>query len=604
MAIREILSFDIDKDGNLNKFYKKFEDFRKKLKDMPEAWKSITDELDGTNESFDKLVEKYVAIGAQQRLITEAQAEANRLLDGQPSKWDRATRGIRGAATWSKNLAFNIKDAAFSLTKIVGFGGLIGGIAGYGGLLGLERLIGTASAGRRSSLGLGLTYGEQRAFGVGFGRLVDTRSYLGGVSEALGDVTKRAALYRAGLTEADLGGDTAQVGINLLKRVKDIADRTAPQFLGQAVDVYGLSQFGLTVEDLRRIRKTGKDELAGYFNTYLHGRGPLGIDDVTLKKWQDLNVTLETSKGVIESSLIRGLSPLAPEIESLSTALATTITNVLSDPSFKQGLQDFTKYLGSPDFRNDVKGLAMDIGTLAKAVASALHTMGKHSFWDTAIGGVGGFLVAGPAGAAVAAGIGYEVGKHSDYMAGLHTRFYTGPGVLGYKSPAWYSARGVRTLYNKQLESLGLDKVDAAAIAGNIAWESGGNPFIRGDHGTSYGLAQWHAQRLIALQQFEAAHRGQFKSEADAQLAFLTWELTKGPYKGVLDRMRRAKTLAEKVAIFEKYYENPASPSSSYGKRLALAQQSIKAKADVSLKVKVHNQTGGQVNVNASQLPQ
>lgn len=72
---------------------------------------------------------------------------------------------------------------------------------------------------------------------------------------------------------------------------------------------------------------------------------------------------------------------------------------------------------------------------------------------------------------------------------------------------------------------LGYKPAQAAALAGNLNWESGGgNPLAVGDAGKSRGLAQWDPNRFAGLQSF-ATQRGLDPKDEATQLQYAHWEL-------------------------------------------------------------------------------
>lgn len=96
---------------------------------------------------------------------------------------------------------------------------------------------------------------------------------------------------------------------------------------------------------------------------------------------------------------------------------------------------------------------------------------------------------------------------------------------------------------------------EAAGIVGNLIHESGMNPTLPGDNGTSAGLAQFHNERLTALKQF-AASRGKPATDFQTQLEFIDQEL-KTSEAPTLAALRLAKTPEEAAGAFIGY-ERPA----------------------------------------------
>ncbi len=79
------------------------------------------------------------------------------------------------------------------------------------------------------------------------------------------------------------------------------------------------------------------------------------------------------------------------------------------------------------------------------------------------------------------------------------------------------------------MKGMGLDDEHAAAVMGNIHWESGGfSPSaIEGDTGIGIGLIQWSYDRRTALENY-AASKGKDWKDEDTQIEFLIGEMTPG----------------------------------------------------------------------------
>lgn len=71
---------------------------------------------------------------------------------------------------------------------------------------------------------------------------------------------------------------------------------------------------------------------------------------------------------------------------------------------------------------------------------------------------------------------------------------------------------------------MGYQPHQAAALAGNAAWESGGRSDVKGDGGKALGLFQWHPDRQANLNKFASQYGLDPKSE-QTQLQFADWEL-------------------------------------------------------------------------------
>lgn len=367
MSVKSIVDFEIDPQGNFAKFTAQWDRYQKLLKDSPKEWAKVTDGIGRSRKEFDQLVKQQLASIGRARLVADAEKEALRLATTMGDRWREIARNTRSAAS-------SIKDATTSLLKWTALTSVISGVLGAGGLFGIDRLAGSVAAGRRSSLGLGASYGQQRSFGVNFGRLVDPDSFLGSVAGAQSDVTRRVGFYGAGLGERQIQGSTADVGVELLRALKKIADQTDPKLYAQVIGARQLGQF-VTTEDLRRLAATSGQEFEQLVGGYRRNVGGLDLSSQTQKAWQDLSTQLTRAGNQIENTFVKGLLPLVPGIERLSVGVEKTIRAFLGSDTVKkwmdqlgEGLEKFAGYIATPEFERNITTFVAGIGDLGKAI--------------------------------------------------------------------------------------------------------------------------------------------------------------------------------------------------------------------------------------------
>lgn len=114
------------------------------------------------------------------------------------------------------------------------------------------------------------------------------------------------------------------------------------------------------------------------------------------------------------------------------------------------------------------------------------------------------------------------------------------------------------------MQDFDLDLLSAVAIVGNAGHESGGfkqlqevKPLVKGSKG-GWGIMQWTGPRRREAEAYWDRN-SMNPSSMDANYAFLFVEL-KGPEGKVLNFLRNAKTLDEKVEIFSKVFLRPGIP--------------------------------------------
>jgi hypothetical protein len=122
----------------------------------------------------------------------------------------------------------------------------------------------------------------------------------------------------------------------------------------------------------------------------------------------------------------------------------------------------------------------------------------------------------------------------------------------------------------------GFSPEDAAAIAGNLMHESGGNqlpghpivlnPRTGGDSGdAAWGAAQWEGKRKAGLA----------SPSMQAQVDHI-WNEMHGRESAAYAAMKRARTVSEKAHIANKLYERPLVPLHSDAERRRLAEEAYR----------------------------
>ncbi|MDE2105747.1 MAG: hypothetical protein KGL39_51460, partial [Patescibacteria group bacterium] len=369
MGLKSIIDVDIN-DETFRRFKGLFDQYQAHLAKMPAAWGKVDKEVNNTLNSLSSIML------AQNQLTREA-ADKERALANSAKVTEHSWGKI---TTFSGKFAKNILSATKNLLKWTGITTALGGLLGAGGLFGIERLASSVSSGRRTSLGLGTSYGSEKAFMLNYQRVVDP-DFLGNVNDALHDQTKRFAFRAAGMRESDLRGDTADVAVRLINRLKQLVDKN-PNLTGpgaaQMLQATGLGNFG-SVEQMLRIKALSPEELAGLNKSFSANRNDFALSGSTQRAWTELSTQLGRAGQKIESVLVNGLTPLADPIKKLSDSVAQAIGAFLGSknlvefmPKLGKGIEDLGSYLGSEKFRQDVQTFATDIGTLAHSLHSVI----------------------------------------------------------------------------------------------------------------------------------------------------------------------------------------------------------------------------------------
>ena len=410
MATKAILDIEIDRDGAFKKFTDSFKEYSDLLAKTPPAWAKVTSEAKATSLTAHDLSAAMLAQAELAHSLAQSNAASENSVRRQTSAWREIASSARSAAS-------HVMATARALLGWGVIGTAVGGLLGIGGLWGIERLASVAGAGRRSAGGLGISYGENAAFGLNYNRVVDSAGMLGGINQSLTDIGSRVGLYGAGFNEASLRGrDTAQIGADMIPMLKRLADATPDAMLGNVLRARHLDQF-IGVEDFQRIKHMSAGELAEYGDQFRKDARNLDLSKSQQRAWQDLEVQFHRAGATIETSLIRGLGALAKPLENLSASVAKTIEAFASNPKVKQWIEDFAAsmekfaaYIGTPKFAADVQELASAVGTLASHILSAIGALSGAfpGIFGTKTGSpsVGGGSLLSPGGHAESNGLG------------------------------------------------------------------------------------------------------------------------------------------------------------------------------------------------------
>ena len=407
-ALKSIFAKDIT-EGNerFKEFLKNFENYKQALAKLPGMYavvnKTVEEIAQVTQEIADSEEKKTGQLEEQKKLhedSAEAVQEEGEAAEEGAKTQERITRELRiqldvyhrrvasarqteqsakSTYEWTKYTAIawnSIKSDASSIFNL-GKGVLsflnpfnspwafTKGLLGVGGtLFGMDLLGNSASRGLRSSVGMGTGYGEQNALGLTYNRVADASSLLNSVANAKASIggAEWSALTVMGV---DMRGDNSQVSKRALDRARGLAKST-PEELWQSmlVEGFGLGNLGIGSQDLRRFKNMSDPEWERYSKQFGTRSDQIGINEATLRKWQDFVNTLDVTGKRIESSLIRGLVSAAGPLEKLSDAAASVIEKFIGSKSFEwvigkitTGLSTFADYISSPKFATDMQAL-------------------------------------------------------------------------------------------------------------------------------------------------------------------------------------------------------------------------------------------------------
>ncbi|EDU0272692.1 hypothetical protein CCF61_005135 [Salmonella enterica subsp. enterica serovar Glostrup] len=395
MAAKSIVEIDVQ-DEKFQSFLEKFNEYQKALSELPEQWRGavhglgeaaketerVRDGTEGITKAFADGVAALVSVNdGLDRLngnlekATKTQTEFNKKSGGARNFLNKASKD-------AKSLAGHIKDATTSLLSWGTVLGLFSGLAGAGGLWGLNHLAGNASAQRFTAMGLGTTAGGLNSTAVDFQKaLGNPVGTLGAIRDAQLDLSKRWQFRAMGVDNPDR--DPAELLPEMIKAARDIFVRNGST--QQGAEAYGLTNY-FTLDDLNRFKKMSDEEIDAMAKQAQQDTRRLQLTDQQLRQWQDFNIQLDRSKVSIGNTFIRGLAPLAPELGKLSDAFSGAIETVLKSPELgkwidglSDGIRRFGNYLASPEFQKDVEAFISGVERLGRVIGKVIDWISGKS---------------------------------------------------------------------------------------------------------------------------------------------------------------------------------------------------------------------------------
>lgn len=366
MALKSVIDIDLD-DSKFARFKELFDRYHETLAKTPAIWKSVNKEQQNIATAFER---HTAAMLAQIQLGHETEEEDK----------NRFTRLSNSERLWvsisksSATIAKNVLDIGAGVLK---WGAIIGGGLLGGSLFGLNRLGGAVGEERRSSMGLGLSIGEQQAFKVNFGRMVNSDSFLSGINSAVSDLSKQGPLYAIGVNPNQ---STEEVALQTLKVLRQKALATPVNQLGILESAYGLQDLGVSLEDLRRLRATPEAEFQGQMRHFGQDVTSFGLPPDVALKWQDFSTQMSRAGETIFKTFVLGLGPLAAPLEHLSAAFVKFLGTAMAPGGLMdkainnvaKWLDSFAGTLETPAFLESVRNFVSDVGVMAHAIREAI----------------------------------------------------------------------------------------------------------------------------------------------------------------------------------------------------------------------------------------
>lgn len=406
MSNKPIIEIDVNSD-QFRQFYDMFQQYSAQVEDMPADWKKIS----GATAEAGKAVGDFAKFSDSSKealMLAAIQADAIGKSVGEAIKAQKEFASV--ARNGSSELEKMAKHAKTLGSEVFGIGkflmkiGAIGaGVTGLGAILsglGLRDLARSAISNQGEARSIGVTPGQLSAFQTDFGRYVDP-SILNRAADAQSDMRKIPyAMLATGQSFSAIQNESPDdLSMRMMQRAHDwysntpVAMRNAQTLRGT-----GLDQF-MSFEEVRKLGAMTSQEFGDAQANYRKDSRAFNVSDRSTDAWFGFEREIEAAGKLLKTDLTDRLSDLAPNLKEFVNGLSgdakILIDDVLSPQNLKaasDGLHDLSGYLGSPQFRQDIKDVAGLIGGLASAMRKAAKFLGIDTGANASPASVNGSL--------------------------------------------------------------------------------------------------------------------------------------------------------------------------------------------------------------------
>ena len=333
-----------------------------KFKAFVEAFDSFLSAVDSANKKLETVGKKAEEAGRKGKSSFE---EFRKQMESINSVGTKVITTLEKVAKVTWSIASSVASTALNLAKWVAFGSVVSGF-GFGELA--KNVVDV----RREALGVGISPGALRAARASFGQFGDVDSLLSNIKQTQ---------YRPDLalpyTLLGITGQAQKDPMALLGEILQKGGAAYNRFKGtpNIEEIQKLLPADMLVALSRRKPSEISEAIA-----YQKKIAPQL--EASEENWQRFNRSLSAAGQKLETSLARGLNKAAPALTKLTDAVTSTMTDFIDSPEFDKavglaakGIEQFAKYLTSPDFINDMKLFREVLSELVDAVGDAVQNI-------------------------------------------------------------------------------------------------------------------------------------------------------------------------------------------------------------------------------------
>jgi hypothetical protein len=343
VAIKSVVDIDLNEE-KFKRFTDQYSKYQEALKSQPGEWKDAEKAAGGADDVVVKILAAFMAMGSFHESLREEDEKDNKVLKQKLSLWEKIQKE-------SLNTMHHVEDTAKWFLKwgSIGFG------LSLAGLFGLRSVAEDVSEQRNQALGLDVGIGSPAAFARHQGRYFSNpEQVLEGAFTARSNVASPAyqAIASLGINPHQ---STVAVANQLLLKIQAMAKAMPQQQVGNLLLEYpGLSQFGIGLQDLERLRGISTGELKGQIAAYapdVRAAGLTGRQGLAYANFlSSINATFAGMKKAVESDLV----PLLGPIERIAKALGSAVSQFLRSKFVVTALNDIATEIEK--FANEVSG--------------------------------------------------------------------------------------------------------------------------------------------------------------------------------------------------------------------------------------------------------
>jgi hypothetical protein len=378
MPVKPIFSVEVD-DTQFKKFKELYDRWQTELGKQPQDWQKVAAAV-GT-------------VGQAHRDATKAIEQQNRALARQKEMHKGAASHDNNTVNnWSKiaNHAHAIdkalerstlRFAKWSLSAL----GVLGGLGVVANLFRIDRLAASIAAQRRGALGLGITYGQGRAYDTNYSRLVNAGGLMSNIATAKYDVASEQykGLLAAGVPQRDIEKkNTAEIFSEFMQRLPALFQGVPKELTGTVAQQRGLNNL-LSTQDIVAYLNASPDERSKIEERTRQDARDMDLQDSVQSKWQDFITQLERAKLTIESAFMDKLAIIEPGLEKLSASVVGVIDDFAKDGKLNGAIQwigeeidKFAGFIGSKEFTEDIDNFAHWVGDAANSLWDFIGSFG------------------------------------------------------------------------------------------------------------------------------------------------------------------------------------------------------------------------------------